>query len=45
MLCNAIIYCLENARRKIEVSIPVAVAMDSTKEDSVSPASMTNIRR
>ncbi|PKK30423.1 spindle and centriole associated protein 1 [Columba livia] len=37
--------CTENARRKIEVSIPVAVAMDSTKEDSVSPASMTNIRR
>ncbi|XP_071670287.1 spindle and centriole-associated protein 1 isoform X3 [Patagioenas fasciata] len=37
--------CTENARRKIEVSIPVAVAMDSTKEHSVSPASMTSIRR
>ncbi|NXA19999.1 SPICE protein, partial [Ibidorhyncha struthersii] len=35
----------ENARKTIEVSIPVAVAMDSTKEDSVSPASMTSIRR
>ncbi|NXL58132.1 SPICE protein, partial [Chordeiles acutipennis] len=35
----------ENARRKIEVSIPVAVATDSSKEDSVSPASMTSIRR
>ncbi|KAF1663477.1 Spindle and centriole-associated protein 1, partial [Aptenodytes patagonicus] len=35
----------ENARRTIEVSIPVAVAMDSSKEDSVSPASMTSIRR
>ncbi|NXN63741.1 SPICE protein, partial [Himantopus himantopus] len=35
----------ENARKTIEVSIPVAVAMDSSKEDSVSPASMTSIRR
>ncbi|KAM7128598.1 spindle and centriole-associated protein 1 isoform 3-T3 [Ciconia maguari] len=35
----------ENARRTIEVSIPMAVAMDSSKEDSVSPASMTSIRR
>ncbi|KFP16231.1 Spindle and centriole-associated protein 1, partial [Egretta garzetta] len=35
----------ENARRTIEVSIPVAVAMDSSKDDSVSPASMTSVRR
>ncbi|XP_075620694.1 spindle and centriole-associated protein 1 isoform X2 [Balearica regulorum gibbericeps] len=35
----------ENARRTIEVSLPMAVAMDSSKEDSVSPASMTSIRR
>ncbi|NXG53220.1 SPICE protein, partial [Psilopogon haemacephalus] len=35
----------ENARRTIEVSVPVAVAMDSSKEDSVSPGSMTSIRR
>ncbi|NXC14626.1 SPICE protein, partial [Corythaeola cristata] len=35
----------ENARRTIEVSVPVAVAVDSSKEDSVSPASMTSIRR
>ncbi|XP_026705109.1 spindle and centriole-associated protein 1 isoform X2 [Athene cunicularia] len=35
----------ENARRTIEVSIPMAGAMDSSKEDSVSPASMTSIRR
>ncbi|XP_052651142.1 spindle and centriole-associated protein 1 isoform X3 [Harpia harpyja] len=35
----------ENARRTIDVSIPMAVAMDSSKEDSVSPASMTSIRR
>ncbi|NXL45923.1 SPICE protein, partial [Podilymbus podiceps] len=35
----------ENTRRTIEVSIPMAVAMESSKEDSVSPASMTNIRR
>ncbi|XP_065498305.1 spindle and centriole-associated protein 1 isoform X1 [Caloenas nicobarica] len=37
--------CTENGRRKIEVPVPVAVAMDSSKEDSVSPASMTSIRR
>ncbi|NWU58693.1 SPICE protein, partial [Dromas ardeola] len=35
----------ENARKTIEVSIPAAVAMASSKEDSVSPASMTSIRR
>ncbi|XP_074008099.1 spindle and centriole-associated protein 1 [Numenius arquata] len=35
----------EHARKTIEVSIPVAVAMDSYKEDSVSPASMTSIKR
>ncbi|KFQ76410.1 Spindle and centriole-associated protein 1, partial [Phaethon lepturus] len=35
----------ENARRTIEVSVPTAVAMDSSKEDSVSPASMTSMRR
>ncbi|NXJ65613.1 SPICE protein, partial [Rostratula benghalensis] len=35
----------ENARKTVEVSIPVAVATDSSKEDSVSPASMTSIRR
>ncbi|NXK07862.1 SPICE protein, partial [Herpetotheres cachinnans] len=35
----------ENARRTIEVSVPVAVAMDSSKESSDSPASMTSIRR
>ncbi|XP_010187698.1 PREDICTED: spindle and centriole-associated protein 1 [Mesitornis unicolor] len=35
----------ENARRTVEVSIPMAVAVDSPKEDSVSPASMTSIRR
>ncbi|NWS72076.1 SPICE protein, partial [Crotophaga sulcirostris] len=35
----------ENARRTIEVSIPMAVAVDSSKEDSVSPASMTSLRR
>ncbi|XP_033915921.1 spindle and centriole-associated protein 1 isoform X1 [Melopsittacus undulatus] len=34
----------ENSRT-IEVSIPVAAAMDSSKEDSVSPASMVSIRR
>ncbi|XP_008946865.1 PREDICTED: spindle and centriole-associated protein 1, partial [Merops nubicus] len=37
--------CTENTRKTIEVSIPVAVAVDSSKEDSVSPASMTSIRR
>ncbi|XP_009986453.1 PREDICTED: spindle and centriole-associated protein 1, partial [Tauraco erythrolophus] len=35
----------ENARRTIEVSVPMAVAMDSSKEDSVSLTSMTSIRR
>ncbi|NWH75128.1 SPICE protein, partial [Piaya cayana] len=35
----------ENARRTIEVSIPMAVATDSSKEDSVSPSSETSIRR
>ncbi|NXF36727.1 SPICE protein, partial [Nyctibius bracteatus] len=35
----------ENARRMTEVSTPVAVALDSSKEDSVSSASMTSIRR
>ncbi|XP_047903559.2 spindle and centriole-associated protein 1 isoform X1 [Anser cygnoides] len=35
----------ENARKTIEVSIPVAASMDSSKEDSVSPASMTSVRR
>ncbi|KFQ13889.1 Spindle and centriole-associated protein 1, partial [Leptosomus discolor] len=37
--------CTENARRTIEVSIPMAIPVDSSKEDSVSPASMTSIRR
>ncbi|NXJ94091.1 SPICE protein, partial [Corythaixoides concolor] len=37
--------CAENARRTIEVSVPVAVAMDSCKDDSVSPASMASVRR
>ncbi|NXW64418.1 SPICE protein, partial [Eurystomus gularis] len=35
----------ENAKRTIEVSLPMAVATDSSKEDSVSLASMTSIRR
>ncbi|XP_065532221.1 spindle and centriole-associated protein 1 isoform X2 [Lathamus discolor] len=35
----------ENSRRTIEVSVPVAAAMDSSKENSVSPASMISIRR
>ncbi|KFO73331.1 Spindle and centriole-associated protein 1, partial [Cuculus canorus] len=35
----------ENARRTIEVSIPMAVAMDGSKEDSVSSTSMTSIKR
>ncbi|KAM4904677.1 spindle and centriole-associated protein 1 [Sylvia borin] len=35
----------ENARRTVEVSVPVAVAVDSSKDDSVPHASMTNIRR
>ncbi|KAM9205232.1 spindle and centriole-associated protein 1 [Mergus octosetaceus] len=35
----------ENTRRTIEVSIPVAASVDSSKEDSVSPASVTSVRR
>ncbi|XP_056196371.1 spindle and centriole-associated protein 1 isoform X4 [Falco biarmicus] len=35
----------ENARKTIEVSVPVTVTMDSSNESSVSPASMTSIRR
>ncbi|NXK52101.1 SPICE protein, partial [Chauna torquata] len=35
----------ENARRTIEVSIPVAASMDSPEEDTVSPASVTSVRR
>ncbi|NWZ04713.1 SPICE protein, partial [Agelaius phoeniceus] len=35
----------ENARRTVEVSVPMAVAMDSSKDDSVPHASMTSIRR
>ncbi|POI25355.1 hypothetical protein CIB84_010894 [Bambusicola thoracicus] len=35
----------ENARRTIEVSVPVAASVDSSKEDSVSPGSMTSMRR
>ncbi|XP_042644767.1 spindle and centriole-associated protein 1 isoform X2 [Tyto alba] len=35
----------ENTGKTIEVSIPVEVAMDSSKEDSVCPASMTSVRR
>ncbi|NWW76854.1 SPICE protein, partial [Climacteris rufus] len=35
----------ENARRTVEVSVPVAVAVDSSKDDRVSPASMTSVRR
>ncbi|XP_025959255.2 spindle and centriole-associated protein 1 isoform X2 [Dromaius novaehollandiae] len=35
----------ENARKTIEVSVPVAFAMDSSKEDTPSPASVTSIRR
>lgn len=38
-------HCLERVRRTIEVSLPVAVANDSSKEDSVSPASTTSVRR
>ncbi|NXX91493.1 SPICE protein, partial [Centropus bengalensis] len=37
--------CTENARRTIKVSIPMAAAVDSSKEDSVSPTSMTSTRR
>ncbi|NXI16215.1 SPICE protein, partial [Irena cyanogastra] len=35
----------ENARRTVEVSVPMAVAVDSSKDDSVPHASMTSIRR
>lgn len=49
LLCShqnqAIIYCLENARRTVEVSVPGAVAVDSSKDDSVSHAGMSSIRR
>ncbi|NXU83198.1 SPICE protein, partial [Xiphorhynchus elegans] len=37
--------CPENERRKVEVSIPVAVAVDSSKDNGISPASMTSIGR
>lgn len=49
LLCShqtqTIIYHVENARRTVEVSVPMAVAMDSSKDDSVPHASMTSIRR
>ncbi|XP_039573888.1 spindle and centriole-associated protein 1 isoform X1 [Passer montanus] len=35
----------ENARRTAEVSVPMAVAADSSKDDSVPRASMTSMRR
>ncbi|NXN86615.1 SPICE protein, partial [Bombycilla garrulus] len=35
----------ENARRTAEVPVPIAVAVDSSKDDSVPHASMTSIRR
>ncbi|XP_062371499.1 spindle and centriole-associated protein 1 [Cinclus cinclus] len=35
----------ENARRTVEVPVPVAVAVDSSKDVSVPHASMTSIRR
>ncbi|KAM6310177.1 spindle and centriole-associated protein 1 [Aegotheles albertisi] len=35
----------ENTRRTADVCVPVAVAMDSPREDSISPASMTSTRR
>ncbi|NXJ11801.1 SPICE protein, partial [Odontophorus gujanensis] len=34
-----------NARRTTEVSVPVAASLDSSKEDSVSPGSVTSVRR
>ncbi|XP_042723460.1 spindle and centriole-associated protein 1 [Lagopus leucura] len=37
--------CTENARRTTEVSVPVAASVDSSKEDSVSPGSVTTMRR
>lgn len=49
LLCShqnqAIIYCLENSRRTAEVAVPMAVAVDSSKDGSVPHASMTSIRR
>ncbi|KAJ7404514.1 spindle and centriole associated protein 1 [Willisornis vidua] len=42
---QAIIYCLENERRRVEVSVPVAVAVDSSKDNGVSPASVTSMGR
>ncbi|NXF02331.1 SPICE protein, partial [Smithornis capensis] len=35
----------ENERKTVEVSVPMAVAVDSSKDDGVSSASMTSIRR
>ncbi|XP_063004492.1 spindle and centriole-associated protein 1 isoform X2 [Melospiza melodia melodia] len=35
----------ENAGRTVEASVPMTVAMDSSKDDSVPRASMTSIRR
>ncbi|NWY91364.1 SPICE protein, partial [Loxia curvirostra] len=35
----------ENTRRTVEVSVPMTVAVDSSKDDSVPHASMTSIRR
>ncbi|KAL2311310.1 hypothetical protein Nmel_003010 [Mimus melanotis] len=35
----------ENARRTVEVPIPMAVAVDSSKDDSVSHVSMISVRR
>ncbi|NWV56431.1 SPICE protein, partial [Daphoenositta chrysoptera] len=35
----------ENSRRTVEVSVPVAVTEDSSKDNSVSHANMTSIRR
>ncbi|XP_015729864.1 spindle and centriole-associated protein 1 isoform X2 [Coturnix japonica] len=34
-----------DARRSTEVSVPVAASVDSSKEDSVSPGSVTSMRR
>lgn len=49
LLCShqnqAIIYHLENTRRTAEISGPMAVAADSSKDDSVPHARMTSIRR
>ncbi|XP_068813840.1 spindle and centriole-associated protein 1 isoform X6 [Struthio camelus] len=36
---------IENAKKTIEVSIPMASVIDSSKEDTPSPASVTSIRR